>query len=177
MVKEIAVLRYGHRLVRDARATTHCCLAARALGASRIILAGDRDEQLKEEIEGIAREWGGKFNVKLSDNWRQALKAYQKKGFTAVHLTMYGEPLQKVSKKLRLKKKILLVVGSQKVPGEMYGAADFNVAVTSQPHSEIAALAVTLHELFQGRELEKKFPRAKRKIVPQARGKKVLKQK
>jgi tRNA (cytidine56-2'-O)-methyltransferase len=175
MVKEIVVLRYGHRLIRDARVTTHCCLTARALGASQIVLAGEVDEKLKKEVEGIVKEWGGKFKVKLSKNWRKSLKEFQKKGFTAVHLTMYGEPLQKVSEKLRSVEKILLIVGSQKVPGEMYGAVDYNVAVTSQPHSEIAALAVSLHEFFEGKELDKRFVHAKRKIVPQARGKKVSK--
>ena len=47
--------------------------------------------------------------------------------------------------------------------------------MTSQPHSEISALALFLHELFEGNELSLKFKDAKIMIVPQKRGKKVLK--
>ena len=35
------------------------------------------------------------------------------------------------------------VVGAEKVPPEVYQAADFNVAVGNQPHSEVAALAIS----------------------------------
>jgi tRNA (cytidine56-2'-O)-methyltransferase len=175
MVKDVRVLRYGHRIKRDARVTTHCCLVARALGAKEVILAGEKDEKLKKELQAIARKWGGKFKVSLSSSWKKSLKAFQEKGFKVVHLTMYGEPVQKRVKKLRSEKKLLLLVGSQKVPGETYKLSDYNVAVTNQPHSEIAALAVLLHELFQGKELEKKFPGAKMKIVPMEKGKSVCK--
>jgi tRNA (cytidine56-2'-O)-methyltransferase len=69
---------------------------------------------------------------------------------------------------------LLVIVGGEKVPPEAYRLADWNVAVTNQPHSEVAALAVFLHEYFQGRELRKRFERARRRIVPQARGKKIV---
>ena len=71
------------------------------------------------------------------------------------------------------KKDILIVVGSEKVPSEMYQLADFNVAVGNQPHSEVAALAVFLDWYFEGKELRKEFGNARLKIVPQKRGKKV----
>jgi tRNA (cytidine56-2'-O)-methyltransferase len=87
---------------------------------------------------------------------------------------MYGMPVQSSIKKIRKCRNILAVVGAEKVPHEMYQMADFNVAVTSQPHSEIAALSVFLHEYFAGRELCKKFKAAKLKIIPQERGKKVI---
>ena len=64
------------------------------------------------------------------------------------------------------------MIGGEKVPGEVYGLADYNIAVTNQPHSEVAALAVFLHEYFSGKELDKKF-RGRLKIVPQAAGKKI----
>ena len=51
--------------------------------------------------------------------------------------------------------------------------ADWNVGVTSQPHSEVSALAVFLHELREGEELGVSFPGARRRVVPQARGKRV----
>ena len=59
------------------------------------------------------------------------------------------------------------------MPPEIYALADSNIAVSSQPHSEVAALAVFLHEYFDGKELEKKFKNAKIRVVPQERGKKV----
>ena len=67
----------------------------------------------------------------------------------------------------------LVVVGGPKVPGEVYGLADWNVSVTSQPHSEVSALAVFLHELFEGRELDGVFEGARMRITPQERGKRV----
>jgi tRNA (cytidine56-2'-O)-methyltransferase len=67
-----------------------------------------------------------------------------------------------------------VVVGAGKVPGELFGLADVNVAVGNQPHSEIAALAVFLDRLFEGRELKREFPGWKLKVLPSIRGKKVL---
>lgn len=173
MVRQIIVLRYGHRLIRDARVTSHVCLTARALGANAIVLCGDQDEKLKEEIKAFVKKWGGRFKVFLNPSWKNALEEYSGRGFVSVHLTMYGKPLQKKLKQLKREKKILLIVGSRKVEREVYEKADFNISVTTQPHSEVAALAIALHELFEGKELEKKFPKAKVKVVPQAKGKKV----
>ena len=65
-------------------------------------------------------------------------------------------------------------MGSEKVPRELYDAADFNISVTSQPHSEVAAMAVFLHELFRGKPPGKKSKNARIKVVPQQRGKKVV---
>jgi len=55
----------------------------------------------------------------------------------------------------------------------VYDHADWNVAVTSQPHSEVAALAVFLDRLFEGAELDREWADADREIVPQATGKRV----
>jgi tRNA (cytidine56-2'-O)-methyltransferase len=55
--------------------------------------------------------------------------------------------------------------------GEVYGLADFNVAVTNQPHSEIAGLAVFLDRVFEGHELDASFPGARIRVVPSAHGK------
>ena len=51
--------------------------------------------------------------------------------------------------------------------------SDWNVSVTGQPHSEVSALALFLHELYQGKELEAEFPGARLKTVPQPKGKKI----
>ncbi len=170
---EVFVLRLGHRPARDPRLTTHCCLVARAFGAKEIIIAGEKDKSVEESVKSAVRVWGGKFRTRFVENWKNELKKFGKKG-TIVHLTMYGEPLEKV-KGLGEEKKIMLVVGAGKVPREVYGLSDLNVAVTHQPHSEAAALAVFLHELFRGKGLKKRFLGAKRRIVPQKKGKKSTK--
>jgi len=172
---EIAVLRYGHRFVRDYRVTTHCCLVARAFGAKRIVIAGDEDKNIKKSVENLAKTWGGSFKLEFSPNWRKTLQAFKKKGFFSVHLTMYGLPLQKEAGKIRKHGKILVIVGSQKVEKEVYGQCDANISVTSQPHSEIAALAICLDRLQKGKELGKKFGKAKIRVAPSKNGKIVFK--
>jgi len=171
----ITILRIGHRKLRDARLSTHCGLVSRALGADEIIYSGEQDSQLIESIRDITKRWGGPFKVTYEENWRKIIKAYKKKGFSAVHLTMYGLPIEKKINELRKHKKILVIIGSEKVPGEVYILADYNIAVTNQPHSEVAALSIFLHEYFKGKELHKKFKNAKIKIIPSERGKNVIK--
>lgn len=176
MVKqEIVVLRYGHRLVRDCRVTSHCCLVARAFGARKIVIAGDEDESIRKSVEDIAKRWGGSFKVEFTGSWRKTLAEFAKKGFFSVHLTMYGLPLQKEAKMLRSKKRVLIVIGSRKVEKEVYELSDANIAITGQPHSEIAALAVVMDWLQQGKELGKRFSKVKIRVVPQQRGKKTSK--
>ena len=68
---------------------------------------------------------------------------------------------------------ILIIVGSEKVPREVYDKADFNIAIGHQPHSEVAALAIFLDRYFEGTELNKKFD-GKLKIQGSSRGKKVV---
>ncbi len=69
------------------------------------------------------------------------------------------------------------MVGSQKVPSEFMQSqvSDYNVSIGNQPHSEVAALAVFLDRLYQGRELQKQFYEPKLKIVPNPRKKVVIK--
>jgi tRNA (cytidine56-2'-O)-methyltransferase len=93
------------------------------------------------------------------------------------HLTAYGENIETsdvLHRIRRLRKKVMLLVGCQKVPGEFFSdeVSDFNVAVGNQPHSELAALAVFLDRFFEGKELAKEFKKARMKILPQERGKK-----
>jgi tRNA (cytidine56-2'-O)-methyltransferase len=70
---------------------------------------------------------------------------------------------------------VLIIVGSQKVPGEFFSeqVSDFNVAVGNQPHSECASLAVFLDRFFNGEELTRNFENAKLRIIPRQRGKKI----
>lgn len=175
MTKEIIVIRIGHRVARDIRVTTHCALVARALGAKGITICGEEDSGLVNGLKETVKRWGGSFYINYSSSWRSACSAAKKKKFSLVHATMYGLPVQKQIGKLRKLKKIAIIVGSQKVPGEVYRIAGHNIAVTNQPHSEVAALAIIQHEIFKGKELEKKFSRAKIRITPCERGKKVKK--
>ncbi len=168
----IYVLRLGHRISRDKRISTHCGLVARAFGARGIFYSGEKDTSLEKSINSAVREWGGHFEIKHVNNWKRFIKDFRGQ---KIHLTMYGLPVQKTIPKIRKPRKdILVIVGGEKVPGEVYQLADFNVSVTSQPHSEVAALAIFLHEYFQGMELTRKFNNTKRKVIPQERGKKVI---
>jgi tRNA (cytidine56-2'-O)-methyltransferase len=164
----IAVLRLGHRVGRDVRITTHICLAARALGADKVFLSGEKDESIIRSIEGVVGKWGGKFEVEYRNDWRAVMKGWKGK---TVQLTMYGEPLNDRLGVLRKEKDLLIIVGAEKVPPEVYKTADYNISVSGQPHSEVAALAVFLDRLFEGKELEKEFKNAELKVIPQAHGK------
>lgn len=170
----IFVLRLGHRLGRDERVSTHVGLVSRALGAGEVIYSGEKDEKLLQSVKNVSERWGGKFKVRYENNWRKTIKSCKKKRYSIVHLTMYGMPVESKIRGIRSRKNILVIVGSEKVPGEVYGLSDYNLAITSQPHSEVAALAIFLHEYYKGKELKKGFPKAKIRIVPQERGKKVV---
>ncbi len=165
----VSVLRLGHRVGRDPRLTTHLALAARALGAERMFLEPP-DPALAERVARISAAWGGSFAVEGVDDWRSVVRQFPG---TVVHLTMYGEPLERVLPRLGGSGPVLLVVGGAKVPPNLYRAADVNAAVGSQPHSEVAAVAVVLDRLL-GAPDGKRFRGARRRIVPQARGKKVV---
>jgi tRNA (cytidine56-2'-O)-methyltransferase len=170
------VLRLSHRKERDKRVTTHVGLVARAFGADGIILSGDYDENVLRTWRDVTERWGGPFDVQYTAEWRKTIKEWKERGGIVVHLTMYGIPVDKGAKQARdTGKDVLVVVGGEKVPREVYDLADFNVAVGNQPHSEIAALAIFLDRYFRGKEFEKKFEGAKLEIVPNPRGKTVLK--
>ena len=169
----IVIFRLGHRLHRDERITTHCGLVARAFGADEIIFTGRHDENVIKSIANISEKWGSKFKANYQKNWKKVIKQYKKDGFKIVHLTMYGIPVQDNIKKIR-NENLLVVIGGEKVPGEIYSLSDYNISVTNQPHSEVAALAVFLHEYFSGKELNKKF-NGKIKVIPQEKGKHIIK--
>lgn len=176
---EILVLRLGHRVARDKRITTHVCLVARAFGADGCVISGEYDPKLLESINDVVRRWGGLFRCVFEKNWKSVLKKWKSdKKSIIVHLTMYGINLPDIIDTLREKYidgyNILVVVGAEKVPWEVFDIADFNVAIGNQPHSEVAALAVFLDWLFRGKELRREFENAAYRIVPQAKGKKVV---
>jgi tRNA (cytidine56-2'-O)-methyltransferase len=164
----VQVLRVGHRPGRDPRLTTHVALVARAFGAERLYLHPP-DSGVAESLRGVRERWGGLFEVEGVDSWAAVLRGARG---PVVHLTMYGLPLARLLPQLRRAKELLVVVGGAKVPGRLYGAATYNVAVGSQPHSEVAALAVLLTEL-RGLPPARPPAGARQRIVPQARGKRL----
>ena len=164
----VTVLRMGHRFGRDARISTHLALTARAFGADAIVYDAKASD-VKASVDKITASWGGDFSVEFTGKWRRFIEEFRG---VKVHLTMYGLPIDDVVPKL-CGGEVLVIVGGAKVPSDVYGMVDYNVAVGSQPHSEVAALAVFLDRLFDGRGLSREFNGRKR-IVPQARGKKVV---
>jgi len=177
---KVMVLRWGHRPRRDARLTTHVALVARALGAAGFILSDTEDKNIKATVEKVERNWGDGFFFEMGTPWKKSVKNWKAKGGIVVHLTAYGENVQTSDVLRRIRscgKEILIIVGSQKVPREFFleDFSDFNVAIGNQPHSECASLAVFLDRLFEGEELAKKFADASMWIIPQERGKKVVK--
>jgi len=169
---EVVVLRLGHRPGRDDRMTTHVALTARALGADRAVLVGDTS-QARETVADITDRFGGPFDVTVTDAYRPILREWEG---TVVHLTMYGEPVERVTPTIRERRRsepLLIVVGAGKVDFEVYDRADWNVGVTNQPHSEVAALAVFLDRLFDGAELHREWVDADRRVIPQETGKRV----
>lgn len=171
--RSIWVLRVGQRYVRDDRTLTHLCLVSRALGAERILLE-DAEKDIMGTLAEVNERWGGDFKAELGSSWRKVINDARKEGRSVVHLTMYGIPIQEKVAELRGLSKVLLVVGGPKVPGKVYRDSDFNISVTSQPHSEIAALAIALHEIQSGEELKRNFQKSRLRILPSARGKRVV---
>ena len=168
------VLRIGHRPERDQRVTTHVGLSSRALGASGMYLAAD-DAKVSASITDVANRFGGDYFCENDVKWKSFINRFKKDGGKVVHLTMYGLRLQDTIADIRKEEKILVVVGAEKVPGEMYEMADYNVAVANQPHSEISALALFLDHLYEGKELELSFDHPEIEVVPTKVGKTTVK--
>ena len=173
--KEVAILRIGHRPERDQRVTTHVGLTARALGARGMYLAAS-DKGVVESIANVARRWGGEFFCEHNVKWRSCIRAWKAQGGAVVHLTMYGINLPDAISEIRPHNKILVIVGAEKVPGDIYGLSDYNVAVTGQPHSEISSLALFMDNLFLGKEFSCEFPGAQIRIIPSRMGKQTVEQ-
>jgi tRNA (cytidine56-2'-O)-methyltransferase len=174
------VLRLGHRPERDKRVTTHVGLVGRALGARGMLLASE-DKGVEKSINEVTKKWGGDFFVQSGVKWEEELRRWKQEGGKVCHLTMYGENILDVIDEIReeaLKEqtRIMVVVGAEKIPYTVFEVADWNIAVSNQPHSEIAALALFLDLLQEGKELKDKFEHAELEVVPRRRGKEVKKE-
>lgn len=178
-IPKVVVLRWGHREERDKRLTAHVALTARAFGASGFILSDVKDEKLEATLAKVSKNWGGKFNFEMGKPWKKTVESWKTKGGIVVHLTAYGENIQSSDALNRIKaekKPVLVIVGSQKVPGAFFSKAvsDYNVAIGNQPHSECSSLAVFLDRFFGGNTLAMEFESAKMRIVPMQHGKNVV---
>jgi tRNA (cytidine56-2'-O)-methyltransferase len=176
---DVHVLRIGHRPERDKRITSHVALVARAFGCRSFILGDIEDLSVVNTIEKVVDRWGGSyFIVETGINSINLIKKWKRnndKDSCIVHLTMYGIPITSSMKIIKKKcRKILVIVGAEKVPSTIYELADYNVSVGLQPHSEVSALALFLDRLFDGMELCISFSDAKLKIAPMPRDKKII---
>lgn len=169
---DIHVLRLGHRVTRDKRVTTHVGLVARAFGARSITVHGP-DAKVVESISDVAGRFGGSFTAGSTPRWKPWLLARKRAGDTVVHLTMYGIPLAEAAPRARdalARGDVTVVVGAEKVPGDLFALADLNVAVGNQPHSEVAALALLLDRVTEG-AWEGRAWEGQVRIVPSEKGK------
>jgi len=178
----VTILRIGHRIFRDKRITTHLALVSRAFGASGIVIAGEKDEKIIKSVKKVVTEWGGDFTINFVpfEEWKPFLEEWTEKQYKIIHLTMYGENLPvfqqnkeftDLSSSPELLKRLLVVVGGKKVPSKVFQYANWNIAVSNQPHSEVGALAIFLSHLIPN-SLEKSFPNPSRQILPSIEGKK-----
>ncbi len=148
--------------------TTHVGLTARSFGAQGIYLP-KIDNRVKKTLDDVSNRFGGAFKVEERKDWRGLIKDW---GGDVVHLTMYGENIDDFFNKVSLKNP-LVIVGAEKVPGEVYKIADYNVAVGNQPHSEVAALAVFLDRLNE-RISSDEFTDSKISVLPSNGKKRVI---
>ncbi len=170
---DFEVLRIGQRVVRDDRVTTHVALVARAFGAKKIYM-DEVNPEIKDTLNKINYTWGGDFEIEFISDWKKIIKEKKANSVKILHLTMYGENINKVASILQKEEKILIIVGAEKVPREIYDFADYNVAIGNQPHSEISALAVVLDRIQNGKQFLNKFENPTREIIPTKRGKNVI---
>ena len=166
---DIWIMRIGHRPERDKRVTTHVALSSRALGAKGIYVDTE-DPVLEENIRSVVQRFGGDYSIKTGVSWKEAIRGFNGK---VVHLTMYGQRDDEALPKIPRDEDMMIVVGAEKVPAEVYQRADFNVSVGNQPHSEIAALAIFLDRFTEGKALYSDRGGAL-EVVPNERGKTVV---
>jgi tRNA (cytidine56-2'-O)-methyltransferase len=165
----ITILRIGHRINRDKRITTHVALVSRAFCADKIII-DTKDKKIEETIKSTCRRFGGKFEIISGVDKKKIIKEWTG---IIIHLTMYGSELEKSIKKIDKNQDILIIIGAEKVPPYIYEKADFNISISNQPHSEVAALAIFLDRYTNGLWQNKKF-NGKLEILPSDKGKKVI---
>ena len=167
----IIVFRYGHRFIRDKRLTTHCALIAHAFNANQFILHGNKDQKLINSIEKMIYNWGEDFKVSFEKDYKDYIISKKNEGYKIVHLTMYGLPFQDSLNDIK-NNNAVVIIGSKKVASDIFELADYNLSIGNLPHSEAAALAVFLYELFDHKV---KTIRKSKKIIIPSKAQKIVK--
>ena len=169
----VIVLRMGHRF-RDQRVTTHVCLTARALGADGVIIADREDKTVEATIREVGKRFGGHFSIESGKPWRKTIRDWRGENGKVLHLTAYGLRLPDIIQEINeADADILAVLGSEKMPGEVFKLAHWNVSVTNQPMSEVAALAVFLDWHLKHRAFDRILPNGEIRIIPSRDQKKI----
>ncbi len=169
-MSDIWIMRIGHRPQRDKRVTTHVALSSRALGV-RGIYVDTNDPPLEENIRSVVKRFGGDYSIRTGVSWKEIVRDFDG---VVIHLTMYGQRVDEAIPRIPRDKDIMIVVGAEKVPLEVYQRGDFNISVGNQPHSEIAALAIFL-DRFTGGEALYADREGELKVIPNERGKTIVK--
>ena len=135
------------------------------------------DDSILETLKDVNKRWGGEseFEIEIIEDWKKVIKKWKKDGGKVIHLTMYGINIDDDDLIVNLQKEsdVLVVIGAEKAPREIYELADYNIAIGNQPHSEIAALAIFLDRVLKGKELKRDFKGGKFKIIPMTKGKRL----
>ncbi len=148
------------------------CKISRAFGASNITFfpfkGAGMEAKLKNAVRHISKKWGGGFSVYFCNNWEKFIK--EKRNYLKIYLTRYGIPITKMRYRISTYKNILLIVSFSESIKKAYDVADFNISISSQPHTCGSSIAIFLHDFYQGRELAMRFENPKYKIVPSQHG-------
>jgi ABC-type nitrate/sulfonate/bicarbonate transport system ATPase subunit len=162
-MSDIYILRLGHRPERDKRVTTHVALTARAFGAKGIYVS-TKDEELERSVRSVVDRFGGDFEITTGVKWKQFLKDFEG---TSVHLTMYGTHVDDAMPQVRdaATEKMLIVVGAEKVPPEVYQwrnvkkNVEFGLEIKGVPAEKRAETSQKYVELVGLKGFEKSHPR------------------
>ena len=161
----IELLRLSHRIERDKRITTHVFLTARSLKIEKAFYSGQKDSNMERSLNKITESFGGPFEISYIKSPLTLIKEKKQQGYKIVHLTMYGMPFDQTKID---EKNILYIVGSEKVPPEIYQEADYNISVSQQPISEVSALGILL---YKNHGFKQDFKDKKIEVMPKAKGK------
>ena len=150
---------------------TDICLIARAFGASEIVFTMN-DSKLKSKAQrfcnDICKKWGGSFSVSFTNNWKAYIK--NKRNYKTIYLTRYGTPMRQAEYVLRTYKNMLIIASFSEKINELYTIADFNISITSQPHTVASSITSLLRAYYRNRELSMHFENAKYKVIPEPHG-------
>ena len=147
-------------------------LTARAFGASELIATQKEQKDklyITKYFKEINDDWGSSFKVSFDSNWKKLILE-RNNNYKTIYLTKYGSSIKKSEYAISTYKNIMLIVSTTDNIKELYDMADFNISLTTQPHTIISSIAVFLNMYYKGRELAMHFENAKYKIIPENHG-------